>query len=210
MNSGVPIRVLVADSNAIFRQGVRAILEAEPDIQVVAQTGDARAAVAAYAQHRPDVTLLDLAMPETECVNAIKAIRSTDANARIVILTAYDGIDDVLRGLRAGASGYLLKESSPEEVVETVRAVHAGKKRFAPDVAASIAEHALADALTESERAVLEQMAQGRSNSQIAGALTLSESTVKFHVNNILFKLGAANRTEAVLMALKRGLVRLS
>jgi len=144
-----------------------------------------------------------------ECLNAIRAIRADNPQARIVILTAYDGEEDIVQGLRAGASGYLLKEASPEEVIETVRAVHAGKKRVDREVAAKLAERPLGDELSESERSVLRQMAEGKSNAQIAEALTLSESTVKFHVNSILLKLDVANRTEAVVTALKRGLVRI-
>jgi two-component system NarL family response regulator len=210
MTSAALIRVLIADSNVIFRQGLQAILAAEADMTVVGQAGNARETVAAYQELRPDVTILDLRMPEMECLNAIRAIRSEDAKARIVILTAYDGMEDIVRGLRAGASGYLLKESSPQEVVETIRAVHAGKKRVDPEVAAKLAEHATADDLSESERRVLHEMAEGKSNPQIADALTLSESTIKFHVNNILLKLDVANRTEAVVAGLKRGLVRLT
>jgi len=209
VNETVPIRIVIADSNAIFRQGLQTILEREPDMQVVAQAASAREAVAAYEAHRPDVTILDLRMPEMECLNAIRAIRADNPQARIVILTAYDGEEDIVQGLRAGASGYLLKEASPEEVIETVRAVHAGKKRVDREVAAKLAERPLGDELSESERSVLRQMAEGKSNAQIAEALTLSESTVKFHVNSILLKLDVANRTEAVVTALKRGLVRI-
>jgi two-component system NarL family response regulator len=204
------IRVLIADSNAIFRQGLQAILAGEADMQVVGQAENAREAVAAYTELRPDVTILDLRMPEMECLNAIKAMKSADPKARIVILTAYDGEEDIVRGLRAGASGYLLKEATPQEVIETVRAVHAGKKRVDPEIASKLADYAVADDLSESERRVLHHMAEGKSNPQIADALTLSESTIKFHVNNILLKLDAANRTEAVVAGLKRGLVRLS
>jgi two-component system NarL family response regulator len=209
MTSTALIRVLIADSNAIFRQGLQAILAGEADMQVVGQAGNAREAVAAYAQLHPDVTILDLRMPEMECLNAIRAIRTENPKARIVILTAYDGAEDIVRGLRAGASGYLLKEASPAEVIETIRAVHAGKKRVDPDIASKLAEYASADDLSESERKVLNAMAEGKSNPQIAEALTLSESTIKFHVNNILLKLDVSNRTEAVVTGLKRGLVRL-
>jgi two-component system NarL family response regulator len=209
MTSTALIRVLIADSNAIFRQGLHAILAGEADMQVVGQAGNAREAVAAYAELHPDVTILDLRMPEMECLNAIKAIRGENPRARIVILTAYDGAEDIVRGLRAGASGYLLKEATPAEVIETIRAVHAGKKRVDPDIASKLAEYASADDLSESERKVLNAMAEGKSNPQIAEALTLSESTIKFHVNNILLKLDVSNRTEAVVTGLKRGLVRL-
>ncbi|MCW3054911.1 MAG: DNA-binding response regulator [Chthonomonadales bacterium] len=209
MNSPHLIRVLIADSNAIFRQGLQAILAGEADMQVVGQAGNARETVAAYGELRPDITILDLRLPEMECLNAIKAIRSENPKAKIVILTAYEGVEDIVRGLRAGASGYLLKESSPQEVVETIRAVQGGKKRVDPEIAAKLAEYAVADDLSEGERKVLGLMAEGKSNPQIAEALTLSESTIKFHVNNILLKLDVANRTEAVVAGLKRGLVRL-
>ncbi|HLK61462.1 MAG TPA: response regulator transcription factor [Chthonomonadaceae bacterium] len=209
MNSKASIRILIADSNAIFRQGLNAILAGEADMQVVAQAATAQETLAAYQQYRPDITILDLRLPEMECLNAIRAIRAENPQARIVILTAYDGTEDIVRGLRAGASGYLLKEASPTEVIETLRAVYAGKRRVDPDIAAKLADHTLSDDLSEAERRVLEYMAEGKSNPQIADALTLSESTVKFHVNNILLKLDAANRTEAVVTGLKRGLVRL-
>lgn len=204
------IRVLIAESNAIFRQGLQAILAGEAEMQVVGQAGNARETVTAYQELRPDVTIMDLRMPEMECLNAIKAIRSENPQARIVILTAYEGAEDIVRGLRAGASGYLRKEASPEEVIATIRAVAAGKKRVDPEIAATLAEHAVAEELSEGERRVLGGMAEGKSNQEIAEALTLAESTVKFHVNNILLKLDAANRTEAVVNGLKRGLVRLS
>jgi len=210
MTSAHLIRVLIADSNAIFRQGLQAILAGEADMQVVGQAGDARETVAAYGELRPDITILDLRLPEMECLNAIKAIRSENPQAKIVILTAYEGVEDIVRGLRAGASGYLLKEASPREVIETIRAVQGGKKRVDPEIAAKLAEYAVADDLSEGERKVLALMAEGKSNPQIAEALVVSESTVKFHVNNILLKLDAANRTEAVVAGLKRGLVRLS
>ena len=209
MSTANPIRVLIGDSNAIYRAGLQTILKAEPGIEVVGEIGTARETLAAYEQHRPDVTIVDLRMPEMECLNAIKSIRTADPQARIIILTAFDGGADIMRGLRAGASGYLLKDASPQEVIATIRTVHAGKKAIDPLVAVKIAEHALNDDLSESERVVLEQMAQGKSNPQIAEALTLSESTIKFHINNILLKLDAANRTEAVITGLKRGLVRL-
>jgi len=209
MTSTNVIRVLIADSNAIFRQGLQAILAGEADMQVAGQAGDARETVAAYGELRPDITILDLRLPEMECLNAIKAIRSENPQAKIVILTAYEGVEDIVRGLRAGASGYLLKEASPQEVIETIRAVQGGKKRVDPEIAAKLAEYTVADDLSEGERKVLGLMAEGKSNPQIAEALIVSESTVKFHVNNILLKLDAANRTEAVVEGLKRGLVRL-
>jgi len=209
MTSTNVIRVLIADSNAIFRQGLQAILVGEADMQVVGQAGNARETVAAYGELRPDITILDLRLPEMECLNAIKAIRGENPQAKIVILTAYEGVEDIVRGLRAGASGYLLKEASPQEVIETIRAVQGGKKRVDPEIVAKLAEYAVADDLSEGERKVLGLMAEGKSNPQIAEALIVSESTVKFHVNNILLKLDAANRTEAVVEGLKRGLVRL-
>lgn len=204
------IKVLIAESNAIFRQGLQAILAGEAGIEVVGQAGNARETVAAYQELRPDVTIMDLRMPEMECLNAIRAIRTENPQARIVILTAYEGAEDIVRGLRAGASGYLRKEAAPEEVIATIRAVAAGKKRVDPEIAAKLADYAVADELSEGERRVLSGMAEGKSNQEIAETLTLAESTVKFYVNNILLKLDAANRTEAVVNGLKRGLVRLN
>lgn len=210
MNIPKPIRLVIADSSPIFREGLRSVLESSSLMQVVAQAAHAREAVAANAQHQPDVLVLDLGIPEMDCLDAIKTIRTQNPQARILILTAYDGSEDIVRGLRAGASGYLLKDAAPQELIDAIRAVHAGKKYFAPEVAAKLAEHALNNPLSDSERLVLEQMAQGKSNPLIAEALVIAESTVKFHVNNILLKLDAANRTEAVLIGLKRGLVRLN
>lgn len=203
------IHLLLADDHVLMRQGVAALLNAEPDMEVVAQAGNAREALAACRQHRPDVTLMDLRLPELECVGAIEAIVAEFPHARILILTDYEGAEDIYRAMKAGARGYLLKSASPDELRETVRAVHAGLKRIAPEMAIRLAERSLVGELTETERAVLREMAKGQSNQQIADALTVTEGTVKFHVNNILLKLDAANRTEAVLIALKRGLVRL-
>ncbi len=204
------IRISIADGNAIFRQGLQVVLDQQSDMKVVASVATASEVVAAFATLHPDVTILDLRMPETECLNAIRAIRAANPQARIVILTNYDGDEDIVRGLRAGASGYLLKDATPAEVVETVHAVHAGKKRVDREIAAKLAERSSSDELSPSELAILREMAEGKSNPQIAAALTLSEGTVKFHVNNILLKLDVSNRTEAVVTAVKRGLVRIS
>lgn len=204
------IRVVIADSNAILREGVRAILEKEPALHIVAEAATARDAITAYQAHRPDVTILDLRMPEMECLNAIKAIRTDNPQAHILILTAYDGEEDIYRALRAGASGYILKDASPQELIEAIHAVYAGRKHIGPQVAAKLAERAANDDLSESERNILRELAQGKSNQQIAETLMVSEGTVKFHLNNILLKLDASNRTEAVVIALKRGLVRLA
>ncbi len=205
-----PLRVLLADSNAIYRQGLVTILNGEKDMRVIAQSATAHETVAAYEETQPDVTIIDLRLPEMECVSTIKALRERNPKARIIILTAYGGEEDIVRGLRAGASGYLLKDASPEWVVETVRAVSAGKKRVQPEVAAKLAERVVTTDLSETELMILAQMAGGKSNARIAEALSVSESTVKFHVNHILLKLDADNRTEAVVTALQRGLVRLA
>jgi two-component system, NarL family, response regulator len=188
---------------------LQTILNAAPEMQVVAQADNARDAIAAYDAHRPDITILDLRLPETECIDAIRTIRDANPQARIIILTSYDGEEDAVRGLRAGAVGYLLKDSDPQNVLETVRAVHAGKKRIDADIAAKLAERVIFESLSDSELGVLREMAEGKSNPQIAETLSVSESTVKFHINNILLKLNAANRTEAVVLGLKRGLIHL-
>ncbi len=205
-----PIRVLIANSNTIFREGLKKILEMEPDIEIVGEASDTLETVSKYLRHLPDITIMDLRLPETECTDAITAIRKENSHARIVILTSYGSEEDIIRGLYLGASGYLLKDSSPEIIIQTIRAVISGEESLSPEIAAKVTKHAASKKLSECERAVLDNMALGKSNSQIAESLTLSESTIKFHVNNILFKLEAANRTEAVVSGLKRGLIRLS
>ncbi len=204
-----PIRILIADSNAFFREGVRAVLDGPGDMEVVAQASNAMETVSAFQHFHPDVTILDLRMPEMECLNAMKAIRTESASAKIIIFTAYDSEEDIIRGMRAGASGYLLKDTPPEDLLQIIRQVHSGTIKIAADILHKVTHHSNSEELSECERIVLENLAHGKSNSQIAGHLTLSESTIKFHINNILLKLDVSNRTEAVVTGLKRGLIRL-
>jgi DNA-binding NarL/FixJ family response regulator len=197
-------------------RGLAAIIERESDMTVVAEAADGRTAVEQFLRHRPDITLMDLSMPGgpsegrvMDGVAAIAAIREQVLTARIVILTTYDDDEDIYRGLRAGAKAYLLKDAPPDELLEAIRAVHAGMKRIGPRIAAKLADRMSSPELTGRETEVLRHVANGESNQEIAAALSIAEGTVKFHVNNLLAKLGASDRTQAVTIAIKRGIVRL-
>ena len=203
------IRILIADDHAVVREGLAAILQQHPPIRVVGQAGSGREAVALYREHQPDVTLMDLRMPEMDGVEAIATIREAFPNARIIVLTTYDGDEDVYQALRTGAKGYLLKDAGREALLEAIRTVHAGKTYIPLEVAAKLAQHLSGPEISERERDVLRLIAQGRSNQEIATALFIGEATVKTHVSNILTKLNASDRTQAVTIALRRGLVRL-
>ena len=203
------IHVLIADDHPVVRTGLALMLKYEPDMEVVAEASNGREAVELYRRHRPDVTLMDLRMPEMDGVEAITAIRSQSPSARIILLTTYDGDEDIYRGLRAGAPAYLLKDAPCTEILEAVRAVHAGQKRITLEVGARLAERAGFPELTERELGVLRLMVQGKSNQEIAAELSIAEGTVKFHINHILNKLNVDDRTQAVISALKRGLASL-
>ena len=204
-----PIRCLVADDHAIVREGVVATIELYDEMRVVARAANGREAVALFREHRPDITLMDLNMPEIGGVEAITAIRDEFPDARIIILTTYDGDEDIFRGLRAGAKAYLLKEGSVEQLVETIRAVHRGQVRIPQEVAAKLAQRMTSPELTARELEVLQHIVSGKSNAEIGGALFITEATVKAHVNSILSKLDVSDRTQAVTTALKRGIVHL-
>jgi two-component system NarL family response regulator len=203
------IRVMIADDHPVVRTGLALMLRYEPDMEVVAEASNGREVVEMFRLHRPDVTLMDLRMPEMDGIEAIAAIRSEFPAARIILLTTYDGDEGIFRGLRAGAQAYLLKDAPCEEILEVLRAVHAGQKRITLEVGAKLAERAGFSELTERELEVLRLMAQGKSNQEIGAALFITEGTVKFHVNHILNKLGVSDRTQAVITALKRGLANL-
>jgi len=203
------IRLLVADDHAIVRDGLTAMMEQHDDISVVAEAADGREAVEQFRRHRPDVTLMDLRMPGMDGVEAIVTIRGEFPDAHILVLTTYDGDEDIYRGLHAGALGYLLKDAGRDRLVEAIRAVHAGRTHLAPEVAAKLAERMRAPNLTAREREVLHLLARGMSNGEVAAALFITEATVKTHVNSILGKLDVSDRTQAVTTALKRGLVQL-
>jgi DNA-binding NarL/FixJ family response regulator len=203
------IKVLSVDDHALLREGIAAMVNAESDMKLVAEASNGRDAIEKFRLHRPDVTLMDLQMPALSGIESIIGIRSEFPNARIIVLTTYAGDVQVLRALKAGARGYLLKGHVRRELLDTIRAVHAGQKRIPPEVAAELAEHATEEELTSRELAVLQLIATGNANKAIAGKLSIAEDTVKSHVTNILAKLGANDRTHAVTIGLKRGIIEL-
>jgi DNA-binding NarL/FixJ family response regulator len=203
------IRVLVVDDHALLREGIASLLGSEPDMQVVAEATTGREAIEQFRKHRPDVTLMDLQMPGMSGIDAIAAICGEFPNARIVVLTTYSGDVQVVRAIRAGARGYLLKSLLRNDLLETIRDVHAGKKRLTPEIAAELAEHVTSDLLTPREIEVLRLVGGGNANKEIAARLSLTEDTVKGHVKHILAKLGANDRTHALTIALKRGILSL-
>jgi len=203
------IRVLIVDDHPLVRRGLALMLKYEPDMEVVAEAKNGLEAVEAFPFHRPDVTLMDLRMPEMGGVAAITAIRKQFPAAHFVVLTTYNGDEEIFQGLRAGAQAYLLKDTPCDELIETVRLVAAGKKHITNEVGAKLAERAQFPELTERELDVLQLVAQGRSNKDIARRLSITEGTAKTHVKAILTKLDAISRTEAVAVAHKRGMIRL-
>ena len=203
------IRILIADDHVLVRQGLVALLEQEPDLSVVAQAGDGQEAVKMFCQYQPDVTLMDLRMPLMDGVAAITAICAEFANAGIVVLTTYDGDEDIYRGLKAGAKGYLLKDANPAQLFAAIRTVFAGKKYIPPSVGAKLAERMGNLQLSDRELEVIRLIVTGKCNQEIGAILHISESTVKFHINHILSKLGVSDRTQAAIAALKRGIVNL-
>jgi DNA-binding NarL/FixJ family response regulator len=203
------IRVLAADDHEIVRDGIANLIETQSDIQLIAEASDGREAVEQFRKHRPDVTLMDLQMPSMSGIDAIHAICSEFPDARIIVLTTYAGDAQVKRALQAGAHGYLLKGLLRKELLDTIRAVHSGRKRMSPEIAAEIAEHAMDTALTPREIAVLKLIAAGNANKEIAAQLHISEEGVKGSVKSILLKLGANDRTHAVTIGLKRGIIDL-
>lgn len=204
-----PIRILAVDDHALLRQGIAVLVNGESDMKLVAEASDGQEAIDKFRLHRPDVTLMDLQMPVLNGIEAIIGIRSEFPNARIIVLTTYTGDVQVLRALKAGARGYILKGHVRRELLDTIRAVHAGQKRIPPEVAAELAEHALEDELSLRELDVLRLIATGNANKEIACQLAIAEDTVKSHVTNILAKLGANDRTHAVTIGLKRGIIEL-
>jgi DNA-binding NarL/FixJ family response regulator len=203
------IRILTVDDHPVLRKGIAALVNAEPDMKLIAEASNGQEAVEMFRSHRPDVTIMDLQMPEMNGTEAILQIQNEFPDARIVVLTTYNGDTQVLKALRAGARAYILKRHVHKELLETIRAVHAGQKRIPPDIAAELADHAADDALSLREIDVLRLIASGNSNKLIADRLSITEATVKSHVANILSKLGANDRAHAVTIGLRRGIIEL-
>lgn len=203
------IRILVVDDHAALREGVSAMCAREADIEIIGEAANGEEAIAAYQAHRPDIMLLDLAMPVMNGISVIEEIRARYADARIIVLTTYEGDAQALRALKAGASGYLLKSSLRKELLDAIRAVHAGRRYILAEVAQEIAIHAAEDPLSAREITVLEMVAAGKPNKAIARDLTVSEDTVKAHLRSIFSKLNVNDRTQAVTVALRRGIIAL-
>jgi len=208
-NSPNIIRVLAVDDHALLRKGIATLVNAEADMKLVAEAANGQEAIRLFRLHRPDVTLMDLQMPDMNGTEAIIEIQSEFPDARIIVLTTYTGDAQVLRALKAGARAYILKGDVHLELLETIRAVHAGHKRIPPEIAAELAEHAADDSLSLREIEVLRLIAAGNSNKLFADHLSIGEATAKSHVANILSKLGANDRAHAVTIGLKRGIIEL-
>jgi len=203
------IRILIVDDHPLLRGGISALVAGQADMMVVAEGANGREAIQLFRAHRPDITLMDLQMPEMSGLDAIIAIRGEFADARIIVLTTYAGDVQALRALQAGARAYLLKNAVHKDLLDTIRSVHAGKKAISPEASYELAEHATDDSLTPAEIAVLRLIATGQANKQIADRLGITEDTVKGRVKNILSKLGASDRTHAAMIGVKRGIIEI-
>ena len=209
MSNAEPIRVLTVDDHPLLTEGIATIINCQEDMVLVSQAASGAEGIQQYRQHRPDVTLMDLRLPDLSGIDAMIAIRNEFAEARIVILTTFEGDVEIQRALQAGARGYLLKSMTPTEILAVIREVHAGKKRVPPAVAAQLAEHMSDETLTTREVEVLRKVGEGNRNKDIADQLFISEETVKVHVKHIMDKLGAKDRTQAISIAVRRGIIQL-
>ena len=206
----LPIRILAVDDHQIVREGIAGFVGVQPDMTMVAEAATGREAIQQFRTHRPDVTLMDLQMPDMNGMDALIAIRAEFPDARVIMLTTYEGDAHILRALKAGAQGYLLKNTLHSDLLQTIRAVHAGKRSLSPEISFQVAEHVSDETLTPAEVAVLRLIADGNSNKQIADQLRVTEDTVKGRVKSILAKLDANDRTHAAIIGLKRGIIDLS
>jgi DNA-binding NarL/FixJ family response regulator len=203
------IRILAVDDHPLLRQGIASLIADEPDMMLVAEAANGREAIQQFRAHRPDVTLMDLQMPEMNGLDAMTAILGEAPDARIIVLTTYSGDVQAMRAIKAGARAYLLKNSLHKELLGAIRAVHAGRKTLSPEVSFQLAEHSAEEALSPAEVRVLRLIAEGHTNKEIAVLLSVSEDAVKGQVRNILSKLGASDRTQAAMIGLKRGIIEL-
>ena len=209
MSNSTPIRIFSIDDHPLMREGIAAIIRNEPDMLLVAEASNGREAIQGFREHRPDITLMDLRLPDISGIDAMVAIRTEFADARIIMLTTFEGDVEIRRALQAGAVGYMLKTMPRRQLVEMIRRVHAGKKHIPPEIAAHLAEHMGDESLSKREVDVLQKIAGGNRNGDIAALLFISEETVKGHVKHIMEKLGASDRTEAVAIGIRRGIIQL-